>query len=190
MAQGHVDIDAEISVRRESDDAFTIETNKGSKIRVRAEDSKECDMWIESIRSCVYEMQRRYIQEKAKTSVYNPDVVSMVAMEGLKQLVQSRGGTQNVSESMLRRKLVKSFGQKSYKEFFDSSLNFDSMIAEIDKVQLRISTLFDTFSLSLSLSLCLSLSLSYRTKHTRTKQVRGKKMRRKRQSNRNKNCRS
>ena len=143
MAQGHVDIDAEISVRRESDDAFTIETNKGSKIRVRAEDSKECDMWIESIRSCVYEMQRRYIQEKAKTSVYNPDVVSMVAMEGLKQLVQSRGGTQNVSESgMLRRKLVKSFGQKTYKEFFDSSLNFDTMIAEIDKVQLRISTLY------------------------------------------------
>mgnify|MGYP001997764979 FL=1 len=148
MAQGHVDIDAETSVSRESDDTFTIETSHGSKIRVRAEDLKECDMWIESIRSCVYEMQRRYIQEKAKTSVYNPDVVSMVAMEGLKQLVQSRGGTQNVSESMLRRKLVKSFGQKSYKEFFDSSLNFDTMIAEIDKVQLRISMLFDTFSFS------------------------------------------
>ena len=141
MAKGHIDINAEISVRRESDDVFTIESNdKGTKIRVRAEDSKECDMWIETIRSCVYEMQRCYIQEKAKSSVYNPDVVSMVAMEGLKQLVQSRGGTQNVSESMLRRKLVKSFGQKTYKEFFGSSLNFDTMLAEIDKGQLRICT--------------------------------------------------
>jgi hypothetical protein len=133
QAQGHVDINAQTSISKESENIFVIQTNEKRVIRIRAENSNDCDMWVDSIRSCVYEMQRFYITEKAKSSVYNPDVVSMVAMEGLKQLVKTRGGTQNVSKSMLRRKLVKSFGEKTYSNFFSKCVDFNVMIADIER---------------------------------------------------------